>query len=66
MGQLYETKLKIETAIRTKHLDAAKTLGSIGLKSGMVVAFITPTSPDDPQKTQKLKIAAKEILGVEV
>jgi hypothetical protein len=66
MGQLYDTKLRIETIIKTKHLDTTKTLGSIGLKSGMVVAFISPTSPDDPQKTAKLKMAAKEVLGVDV
>ena len=66
MGQLYDTKLRIETIIKSKNLDATKTLGSIGLKSGMVVAFISPTSPDDPQKTAKLKMAAREVLGVDV
>jgi|WetSurMetagenome_2_1015567.scaffolds.fasta_scaffold36067_1 hypothetical protein len=66
MGQLYDTKLRIETIIKSKNLDATKTLGLIGPKSGMVVAFISPTSPDDPQKTAKLKMAAKDVLGVDV
>jgi hypothetical protein len=64
MGQLYDTKLKIEELIK-KNLDATKTLGAIGLKRGRVVAFISPNSPDDPQKTAKLKMAAREVLGVD-
>ncbi len=66
MGQLYDAKLKIESAIKGKNLDVTKTLGSIGLKAGMVLAFITATSPDDAQKTAKLKMAAKEVLGVDL
>jgi len=34
MGQLYDTKLKIEPISKSKNFDVTKTLGSIGLKSG--------------------------------
>lgn len=64
MGQLYDLKQKIESLIEAKSLDAVKVKGQIGLKAGFMLAFISPSTPDDNAKAEKLKAAAKEVLNV--
>lgn len=64
MGQLYDIKQKIESIIDAKNLDAVKTKGQIGLKAGFMLAFISPSTPDDNAKLDKLKVAAREVLNV--
>jgi hypothetical protein len=66
MGKLFEARQKIETVIKAKSLDAAEAKGSIGFKTGLLLGLITPTTPDDPVKFEKLARAVKEILGVEL
>lgn len=63
MGQLFELSKKIDEIITQKGLDKLPTRGKIGLKSGILMAFNEKT-PDDPEKIQKIKSAASEILGV--
>ncbi len=62
MGKLYDARLAIEKIIDAKKLDAVKTKGEIGLKAGLMLAFINQSTPDDDAKLQKLKAAAKEVL----
>lgn len=62
MGALYDLKTKIERIIQDKNLDAASVRGTIGLKAGFLLAFVTPDTPDDPVKIDKLKRAAEETL----
>ena len=38
--------------------------GKIGLRSGRLLALISPTTPDDPATITKLKAAAKDILNL--
>lgn len=64
MSQLYDVKLAIEKKIQQDKLDKAAILGKIGLKSGKVLAFIKPDTPDDPDAVAKLKNAVKEILNL--
>lgn len=64
MGALYDVKLSIEQAINAKKLDVAKTNGSIALKAGVLLALVSPSTPDDPVKLQRLRTAAKEVLGM--
>ena len=40
------------------------TKGKIALKSGRLLAFISPSSPDDPVYADKLKQAIKDVLNV--
>ncbi len=63
MGQLFELSKKIDDIISQKGMDRMTTRGKIGLKSGVLMAFNEKT-PDDDEKIQKIKEAAKEILGV--
>ena len=64
MSQLNDMKLRIEEKIKADGLDAKDVKGKIGLKSGKLLAFISPTTPDDPEIIAKLKQAAKEVLNI--
>lgn len=64
MSQLYDLRMLIEAKIKTSGLDAKDTKGKIGLRSGKLLAFISPTTPDDPAAIAKLKLAAKEVLNL--
>ena len=47
-----------------KGLDLMEVKGKIGLRSGKLFAFITPTTADDPETIAKLKKAAHEVLNI--
>jgi hypothetical protein len=64
VGQLNDLKLRIEEKIKADGLDAAAIKGKLGLRSGKVLAFITTSTPDDPEAIAKLKAAAKEVLNL--
>ena len=64
MSQLYDFKLRIEEKIKSDGLDAKEIKGKIGLMSGKLLAFITPSTADDPETVTKLKRAAKEVLNL--
>lgn len=64
LGKLYDTKVAIQKVIEQRGLDSAKVSGSICLKAGLLMALIKPETPDDPAKLEKLKTAAKDVLGV--
>lgn len=64
VSQLYDLKLRIEEKIRADKLDETATKGKIGLKAGKLLAFITPTTPDNSAEIAKLKAAAREILNL--
>jgi hypothetical protein len=63
MGSLYDARLKIEKIIDSKKLDNFKTKGAIGLRSGVLIGFLKPGTPDDNAKLQKLREATQEVLG---
>ncbi len=63
-SQLYDLRMRIEAHIKSSGLDAMEAKGKIGLRSGKLLAFITPTTPDDPAAVAKLKAAAKEVLNL--
>ncbi len=64
MSQLNDLKLRIEQKIKADGLDPVAVSGKIGLRSGKLLAFINPSTPDDPVAIAKLKQAAKEILNI--
>ena len=66
MGSLYDTKVRIDSAIKSRNLDAVAVNGEIVLRAGFLLAFINPSTPDDPAKLQKLRTAAQQVLGVSV
>jgi hypothetical protein len=64
MSQLYDLKLRIEEKIKADGLDGTEMRGKIGLKSGRLLAFISASTPDDPEAIVKLKQAAKDVLSL--
>jgi hypothetical protein len=64
VSALNDIKLRIEEKIKADGLDAKEVKGKIGLRSGKVLAFITASTPDDPEAIAKLKQAAKEVLNL--
>lgn len=64
MGMLYEMKLRVEETIEAKRLDAMDIKGRMGLKTGMLIALISPHTPDNPDSIAKFRTAAKEILNL--
>lgn len=64
MSLLYEMRLRVEEKIAAEKLDAMDIKGKLGLKSGMLVALISPNTPDHPESIAKFRRAAKEILNL--
>lgn len=64
MSQLYDLRLQIEEKIKSAGLDPMEIKGKIGLRSGRILALISPSTPDDPQAIAKLKLAAREVLNL--
>jgi len=64
LSQLYDLKLLIENKIKSDGLDAMEVKGKIGLRSGRMLAFVTPTTPDDPEAVAKLRQAVKDVLHI--
>jgi hypothetical protein len=64
LGELYDLRLRIEEQVKAKGLDLMEVKGKIGLRSGKLFAFITPTTVDDPESIAKLKKAALEVLNL--
>jgi hypothetical protein len=64
MSTLYDLRLLIEERIKLEGLDPMEIKGKIGLRSGKLLALISPSTPDDPVVIAKLKQAAKETLNL--
>jgi len=64
VSQLYDLRLLIENKIKADGLDAMEVKGKIGLRSGRILALISPSTPDDPDAVAKLRQAAKEVLNI--
>jgi len=64
VSQIYDMRLKIEEKIKADGLNAMDIKGKLGLKTGKMLALITPTTPDDPDLISKLRDAAKELLNL--
>lgn len=64
MSLLYEMKLRVEERIKAEKLDAMDIKGKLGLKTGMLIALISPNTPDNPASIAKFKSAAQELLNM--
>ncbi len=66
MGQLYDAKLKVEQLIREKNLKESEIKGALSLKSGLLLALVNPSTPDDAAKLEKLAAAVKAVLKTDL
>ncbi len=62
MSVLLDLKTKIDKAIGDKKLDGPAVRGKIALQAGFLLSLITPATPDDPVKIDKLKKAAESVM----
>jgi hypothetical protein len=64
VSEIYKMRVHIEEHIKAKGLDFQEVRGQIGLRAGKLLAFITPTTADEPAAIVKLKKAAKDVLNL--
>jgi hypothetical protein len=64
VGVLYNLRNSIEEKIKADGLDAAEIRGKIGLRTGRLMALISPSTPDDAASIAKFRQAAKEVLNL--
>jgi hypothetical protein len=64
MGQLFDSRCRLDQIIRDRKLDQIKIYGEIGLKAGLLVSLLKSSTPDDDAKLQRLRKAAQDVLGV--
>ena len=64
MSELYDLKQRIEEMIKAARLDEKTVKGKIALRSGTLLAFISPSTPDEPEAVARLKQAAREVLNI--
>jgi len=66
MGKLYDARVKLERAITDKRLEEFRVKGKLGLQSGLLIATIAPTTPDDDAKLARLRAAAREFYDIDL
>jgi len=66
MGKLYDYCQQIQTHIESNNLDVFKSRGELALRCGFLVSLIGPDEPDDPQKMESLRQAAREVFGIDL
>ena len=66
MGRLFEGIVEIDRVIAARGLDAVRTKGRIGMKAGIFLDMIFPDTPDDPDKIERLREAAEDVLGTSI
>ena len=64
MGRLYDAVEEIDRVCQARGLDAVKTKGEISMKAGFFLAIVFPHTPDDAERFEKLRVAAKDVLGI--
>jgi hypothetical protein len=64
VGALYNLKVSIEEKIKADGLDPVEMRGKIGLRTGRLMSFISPGTPDDPAVIAKFRLAARELLNL--
>jgi predicted regulator of Ras-like GTPase activity (Roadblock/LC7/MglB family) len=62
-GQLYKLVQRIDEFTVRAGLDRFKLRGTIAFKAGFSLDLIDQDTPDDPDRLQRLKAAASEVLG---
>jgi hypothetical protein len=64
MGKLYDYCQQIQQHIERNNLDVFKSRGELALRCGFLISLIGPDEPDDPQKIEALRAAAKDVFGL--
>ena len=66
MGRLYDYCARIQDHIERNSLDVFRTRGALALQCGFLITLVNESDPDDPQKIEALREAARDVLGIEL
>jgi hypothetical protein len=66
VSKLYDYCQKIQQHIERNNLDVFRSRGEIALSCGFLVSLVGPDDPDDPEKIEALRKAAREIFNLEL
>ena len=66
MGKLSDYCEQIERHIESNGLDVFKTRGALAMKCGFIITLIHEDDPDDPEKIERLRQAALDVLGLQL
>lgn len=66
MGRLYDECVQIQQYIADNNLDVFTTRGALALKCGFLITLVQPDDPDDPTRIEALRVAAREVLGLDL
>jgi hypothetical protein len=66
MGQLYDARVKVEKLLASKGGDVSELKGKIGMKIGFLLSLVTPQTPDDAVKLERLRKAVAEVLHAQI
>jgi len=64
MGKLYDYCQQIQQHIERNNLDVFKSRGELALRCGFLISLIGPDEPDDVEKIQALRDAARDVFGL--
>jgi len=64
MGKLYDYCQRVQQHIESSGLDIYKSRGEIAMRCGFLMPLVKPSDPDDAQKIQALRDAAKDLFGL--
>lgn len=65
-GQLYQALERINAALGRAGGSPYKLRGRIAVQSGLALELIEPGTPDDPAALQRLRAAARDVLGQDI
>jgi hypothetical protein len=66
MGKYYDACREILAYIDENSDDVFRTRGAFSIRLGQMISLVEPDHPDDPRELEELRIAAKEILGIQL
>jgi hypothetical protein len=68
MGKLYDACQRVTAELKRDRdvADQTRLRGEIALRVGYLVTLVGPSEPDDPARIQALKLAAADVLGIQV
>jgi hypothetical protein len=66
MGRLYDQCVRIQEHIDQNGLDVFRTRGALALKCGFLITLVEPSDPDDATKIEALRVAAQDVLGIQL
>jgi len=66
VGRLYDAVQEIDRVCYARGLDVVRVKGQISMECGFFLAIIFPSTPDDPEKLDRLRKVTSQILEYDI